>query len=234
VQTPQNVSEPSAQAAPHCPAEQTGMPPAGTGQALPQLPQLLASLCTLVQSPLHSLCPAEQRQMPPAQMPLAQSPPLPQRLPWPQPAQGPPQSRSLSPPFWTPSLQVAAWQTPPWHTPLLQATLHSPQFSGSADVSVQVPLQAIEPAGQQVPFEQWALAQSPATRQRLPFWQAGQNGPPRSTSVSCPFAKPSGQLFTQMPVRHSPVRQSLPELQRMPLMHGEQEPPQSMSLSSKF
>src|SRR5204863_357497 len=63
-------------------------------------------------------------QTPPEQTPLVQSPATPQALPLPHflaGAQEPPQSTSVSVPFFTMSLQEGAGQTPPEQTPLWQS-----------------------------------------------------------------------------------------------------------------
>jgi hypothetical protein len=52
-------------------------------------------------------------QVPPEQTPLWQSPSLPHDWPLPQAAQLPPQSASVSEPFWTLSLQEAPAHVPP-------------------------------------------------------------------------------------------------------------------------
>src|SRR5262245_52682194 len=59
-------------------------------------------------------------QRPPVQKFVWQSPLMRQSLLRAQsPHDAPPQSRSVSAPFFTPSLQVGAWQRPPMHTPLV-------------------------------------------------------------------------------------------------------------------
>jgi hypothetical protein len=92
---------------------------------------------------------------PPAQLALWQSPALPHAFPFGHLAQaGPPQSTSLSLPFFIPSLQA--------------------------------PLGAA-----QTPFAQLALVQSEATPQVLPLAHLTQVAPPQSMSVSPPFFIPS-------------------------------------------
>ena len=60
--------------------------------------------------------------MPPVHTPLTQSPAAAQVLPAVHLLHvAPPQSMSVSLPFFTPSLQVGAWQVPPEQTPLVQS-----------------------------------------------------------------------------------------------------------------
>lgn len=87
--------------------------------------------------------------------------------------QGPPQSTSLSPPFRTPSSQVALWQTLPEQTNVGQSSFaqHARQTSP----------------------QQCPLAQSPSPAQALPIEHLRKQGPPQSTSDSVPFLMPSAQ-----------------------------------------
>jgi hypothetical protein len=83
---------------------------------------------------------SHKAQVPLVQTPLVQSAPTLQCLPVAQVAQtGPPQSTSVSPPFFTPSLHVGAWQTPPLQTWLAQA-LPGQQGCKSPPHGVHVPL----------------------------------------------------------------------------------------------
>jgi hypothetical protein len=124
---------------------------------------------------------------------LAQSAFTVQALPTPQALQLPPQSTSVSVPFFTPSLHETGEHKPPAHAPLVQ--------------SVTLP-------------------------QRRPLAHFGHVLPPQSTSLSAPFLIPSLQLgCAQVPAVHRPLMQSAALTHIFPGRHGEQGPPQSMSLS---
>ncbi len=82
------------------------------------------------------------RQVPVVHTPLWQSAPVLQSLPVAHPVgQEPPQSVSVSLPFFTPSLQVGSWQVLPEHTALLQS-LPSLQLRPGVQ-SVQEPPQSV-------------------------------------------------------------------------------------------
>ncbi len=75
------------------------------------------------------------------------------------------------------------------------------------------------------------VAQSASPRQRAPTPQGG-HGPPQSSPVSEPLARPSLQvLATQVPL-HDPERQSASTVQCAPTAHPMQLPPQSTSVSA--
>src|SRR5262245_16934294 len=131
--------------------------------------------------------------MPPVQTPLVQSP-GPLHI-WfgPHCGQGPPQSMSVSMPFFTPSMQFGTWHTPPVQTllmqsvptaqvfPSLQAMQTGPPQSTSVSLafftwSVQV--------GRQIEPEQEPPTQSLSIVQPRPGPHLGQVAPPQSTSVS--------------------------------------------------
>jgi hypothetical protein len=96
------------------------------------------------------------------QIPLVQSEALVQCLPEPQVGQlPPPQSMSVSVPFWTPSVQLAALQLPPWHTWVVQSepktqlwpTAQLGQLPPPQSTSVSVPFftPSVQLAAWQVP-----------------------------------------------------------------------------------
>jgi hypothetical protein len=85
--------------------------------------------------------------------------------------------------------------------------------------------------------EQYALVQSVAAEQVLPFAQRGQLvEPPQSTSVSPPFFTPSLHPGDwQMPLTHRPLVQSVFATHPRPSMHvGQPPPPQSFAVSVPF
>jgi hypothetical protein len=97
----------------------------------------------------------------------------------------PPQSTSVSAPFFTPSVQVGiappslaqGWQGPP------QSTAASPWFcTPSRQLAAAHRLSTHEP-----------LAQSASARHRRSAAHAGQSAPPQSTSVSRPSMRPLAQ-----------------------------------------
>jgi hypothetical protein len=165
----------------------------------------------------------------------------------------PPQSVSLSVPFFTPSLQVAAWHTPPVHTPLWQSP-PIPHFLFVVHLVAQVPPQSVSDS---LPFftvslqvaalhvlvevpVQTRLWQSEATRQAFPSLHAAQLGPPQSTSVSPVDA--SCTPLVQLAAWHVPFKQLAPETQSAvapqlsPALHSEvpHASPQSTSPSPPF
>jgi hypothetical protein len=169
----------------------------------------------------------------------------------------PPQSWSVSLPFFTPSEQVGAWHLPDVQTPLTQS--EGPlQFWLVAQVAPQQPpqLQSVSQAsfGQagmvpqvltetQNPPAQLPLVQSVPNWHFWPFAHSVAQQPtvqlplPQSTSVSEPFCCPSGQAGArQMPPAHTLLAQSVPTAHAPPLPHRGQlfAPPQSTSVSFWF
>jgi hypothetical protein len=130
-----------------------------------------------------------------SQWPLWQSPLTRHALPLAQPGQLPPQSTSVSSPFFTASLQVGTWQVPPlqtrlWHCkemvqgwplarlvvvqapprqtcPFAQACPQLPQLLLSLWVFTHCPLQAVKFALQLMP-------QLPFVQVAVPFCGTGQ------------------------------------------------------------
>jgi hypothetical protein len=122
----------------------------------------------------------------------------------------PPQSRSVSFPFFTPSTHVAGWQTVP------------------ASLAIPPP----SPIGN---AEQTPLAQSAALLQVLPGEHIPHPAPPQSMSVSVPFLSPSAHVAAwQTLAVHTLSMQSAPTLHVRLVGHGAQLPPQSLSVSSPF
>jgi hypothetical protein len=217
-------------------------PASQAGQALP--PQSMSAS-------LPFLMPSVQLgawQRPPMQLALAQSAPRTQALPGPhagQPEPVPPQSTSLSVPFFTVSAQVRAThrvavqtrlpQSPPilHFLPVPQPAQGPPQ---STSVSALFLTASAHEGVAQTPAVQTPLMQSPASTQVFRSWQAPQAGPPQSTSVSVPFLIRSPQLaLSQMPVVQTPPAQSAPTRQYFPVRHFvAQVPPQSTSVSEPF
>ena len=111
----------------------------------------------------------------------------------------PPQSTSVSLPFFTPSLQVGAWQMPPVHTPLVQSpataqplpSAHSWARAAAAavDVGLAAVLHAVGAAARRRRRRcRRRSTQSLAARAGLRRCRsAAQVAPPQSTSVSAPF-----------------------------------------------
>ena len=128
---------------------------------------------------------------------LVQSFPVTQLFPSAQVGQvPPPQSTAVSVPFFTASLHVAAWQTFPVHTPLLQseATLHTlpalhPGQLPPQSVAVSVPFltESVQVGAWHTLLEQTPLVQSLGALQPWPVAQAPHVPPPQSTPVSAPF-----------------------------------------------
>src|SRR5690606_167660 len=96
------------------------------------------------------------------------------------PASGPPQSTSVSPPFFTPSSNVGAAH--------MLVTGSQTLLAHSAP-SVQ-PLPTSD-GGAHTPFSQVSLSQSAGTVHVLPSPHLGADEPPQSTSVSSPSFVPS-------------------------------------------
>jgi hypothetical protein len=162
---------------------------------------------------------------------------------------GPPQSRSVSVPFVTPSLQLGAMQTLPVQTPLVQSvgalqalpSMHALQpLPPPQSTSVSVPFFTVSlqaGATQTLPV-QTPLPQSVPATHALPTMQREQPlAPPQSTSVSLPFFTVSLQagamqtLFVQ-----TLLAQSAATTQTLPFAHVGQPlpPPQSVSVSVPF
>jgi hypothetical protein len=165
--------------------------------------------------------------------------------------QAPPQSTSVSVPFFTVSVQVGVTQTPSAQTPLVQS-LPVPQplplahgFPGAhvppQSTSVSVPFFTV--SAQVGATQMWSAAgqtpsaQSGATAQALPVAHRGQVDP-QSTSVSVPFLTASVQLGAwHRPPMQTPPTQSVPVTHILPaphLPHPPVAPPQSMSVSIPF
>ena len=162
----------------------------------------------------------------------------------------PPQSTSVSVPFFSPSVQVGAGlQRPSAQRPELQSVSsrharsrsqcgHSgPPQSRSVSRPFTLPSEQVGAAAQ-VPFAQIPLAQSPSEPHGLPIVHAGQMGPPQSTPDSLPLCAPSSQRgggVMQVPFWQVPLTQSRPCSHERSLLHGRQTgPPQSVSLSRPF
>ena len=187
-------------------------------------------------------------QSPPMQLPLWQSVPSAQVLLGAQAGQpdpAPPQSTSVSLPFWTLSVQVRAAHAPAAQTRLAQSppTLHfwaaaqpgqgPPQ---STSVSLLFFTASVHEGGTQRPAAHTPLTQSPGSRQAFPSWHLAQPTPPQSTSVSVPFNVRSAQLaLWHSPAVQTPPRQSVAAAQALPVAHlAGQAPPQSTSVSLPF
>jgi hypothetical protein len=112
----------------------------------------------------------------------------------------PPQSMSVSVPFLTPSVQVAAWHVlvvVPEHTLLLQSVpvtqilvlSQGEQLPPPQSVSVSVPflVPSLQLLAWQKPPVHTAVWQSVFTEQCLPAAQSAAQLPPQSTSVSLEF-----------------------------------------------
>jgi hypothetical protein len=185
--------------------------------------------------------------------PLWQSPATTQVLPFAQsPQDGPPQSTSVSLPFFTVSLQPAPWQTfgVPLQTLLIQspATLHvlpvpqSPHVPPPQSTSVSAPfLTTSEHVGAWQVTLQTPLEQSFGAPHVLPVPHRAQPGdgvgPPQSMSLSPWFFAPSAHVGVvqasdthRVLVQSVPVVQALVGPQRLQLV----APPQSTSLSAWF
>jgi hypothetical protein len=184
----------------------------------------------------------------PVQTLLTQSPATLQILP---PAQAghvpPPQSLSVSAPFWTLSVHVAAWHAPPTQTPLAQSVgppqpppvLHLLQVPPPQSVPVSAPFLtlSVQVGAWQRPPVQTPLVQSVGPAQPRPVPHLPQDPPPpQSTPVSTPFLTPSAQVGAwQTLAVQTPLAQSPLPLQAMPGAHFRaQGTPQSVALSVPF
>jgi hypothetical protein len=98
-----------------------------------------------------------------------QSKSLPQDLPFAHaPHVPPPQSTSVSAPFFTPSVQVAAAQLPAVHTPEEHWLPQLPQLAGSAETLFSQPL-ATSLSQLSKPALQAAMPHAPAVQEGVPF-----------------------------------------------------------------
>jgi hypothetical protein len=236
------------------PAEHV-LPSAQVGHdAPPQSTSVSVPFLTLSRPPVHF----GTWQMPPVHTPLVQSPGTAHPLVsahFLDGAQLPPQSVSVSDPFFTPSVQIGATQVVPLHTPLAQslAIVHPPPVPHRAHVeappqsmpdsepfftmSVQLGARHVfvvhTPLTQSVPAEQ-----SPLVAQRGHAF-----GPPQSMSVSVPFLTPSRPPVHfgtwQTPPVQTPLVQSAATMHALPSAHflpcpTQMVPPQSTSLSPWF
>lgn len=135
------------------------------------------------------------------QIPPAQSPSTAQPFPGPHGEHGPPQSVSVSCPFWSASLHDDAKHEPPTQTLLAQSDpfpqpFPSPHFSQAGppqSTSVSEPsfVLSIQLGVEHIPPEHIPPAQSPSTSHDFPSAHRAQADPPQSTSVSAPFRTPS-------------------------------------------
>ncbi len=163
----------------------------------------------------------------------------------------PPQSTSVSVPFFTPSVYEAGWQVSgvpeqtlsvqslaaPHPFPSAQRGQAGPPQSTSVSVPFFAPSLHITAA--QIAFRQTSLAQSAGPPHPCPCGQVGAPMPPQSMPVSVPFFTPSvvdggwhrGPCPTFL---HTSLWQSVPATQAFNVSHGAQLPPQSMSVSLPF
>jgi hypothetical protein len=181
------------------------------------------------------------------QTPFAQSPPSKQPLAFAHfVEQLPPQSTSVSLPFFTTSVQSGALQVlvAPSQMPLAQSVataqvaraVHFAQLPPqSTSVSLPFLTASAHPAPTQVLPEQTFVVQSAAPTQAFPSAQ-GPQLPPQSTSVSVPFLTTSVQLVAaQTPPVQAPVEQSPATAHFLLSSHFfGHEPPQSTSVSDPF
>jgi hypothetical protein len=138
--------------------------------------------------------------VPAVQAPLAQSLPAAQRLPGGHGLHVPPQSTSVSVPFFTESAHPGVWQTPAVHTELRQSLgnrhaappVHTPHAPPPQSMSVSLPFltKSVQLAAWQT-AAQTSDTQSPAALQTLPVPHDGQVAPPQSASVSLPLTTAS-------------------------------------------
>jgi hypothetical protein len=198
------VQVPSCPAALHC-----SQPPV---QALSQ--QWPSTQKPLAQVLLEAhVAPCAKAQTLPLQEPLEQSPPTLQVLPAAQGEQNPPQSTSVSTPFFTPSKQLGTWQVPAEQTPLWQS-LPAPQVfplaqerqtppPQSTAVSLPFFTPSMQVATWQVPAEQTPLVQSPPPTHCT-------HAPAPSHIVPPPVAQAVPEALgccVGTPVTHTPVKQ---------------------------
>ena len=162
------------------------------------------------------------------QTPFWQSAPAEQLLPAahrPQVVE-PPQSLSVSPPFFALSEQVAAWQMLVVHTALSQSLAPvqaAPLAQGgqagppqSTSDSPWFKTLSVQLGARQVPITQLALEQSDPLAHFLPAAHFGQDAPPQSVSVSLPFLIESVQVApAHLPRRQWPLRSRDGETRRL-------------------
>jgi hypothetical protein len=161
----------------------------------------------------------------------------------------PPQSVSVSVPFFTESLHVAAWhlsgepeQTPLWQSAAVRHVLVSAHFGQLPPQSMSVSVPFLT---ESLHMADWHLSGLPVQTplvQSLPVAQVlvsahlGHAAPPQSTSVSVPFFTTSLHVGAlHVPPVHTPFTQSLPVAQVLVSAHlPHVPPPQSMSVSAPF
>ena len=123
----------------------------------------------------------------------------------------PPQSTSVSVPFFTPSVQVGTWQMLPVQTPLMQSpgppqpppSMQGPQFEPqSTPVSVPFLTLSEQVAVAHLPPVQTRLSQSEFAPQSLPSAHLLQVAPPQSTSLSSLVFVWSSQFGTHVVPEH--------------------------------
>ncbi len=162
----------------------------------------------------------------------------------------PPQSTSVSSPFWVRSVQLAFWQMLLRHTLLTQSPClrhfwvwtHAGQVAPPQSTSVSSPLCAL--SVQLALVQVLAVGSHTLLRQSVPLRHflvsahAGQVAPPQSTSVSSPLNTWSVQLALVQVLAvgsHTLLRQSVPLRHFLVSAHaGQVAPPQSISVSSPF
>jgi hypothetical protein len=171
-------------------------------------------------------------------------------FPWP-PHVLPPQSTSVSVPFFCPSVHVAAWHTLPAQTlfaqsPPMEHALPSAQFPPhvapqSTSVSLPFFIVSLHVGTWHLPPVHTPLVQSAAPLQAFPsahfFPCPSQVLPPQSVSVSVPFFTPSLHVAaTHVVPLHTPLAQSVPTVHPPPVPQRAHVdvPPQSVPDSSPF
>ncbi len=158
----------------------------------------------------------------------------------------PPQSTSVSAPFFTLSEQLGAWQTLPVHTPDVQSALmrqdltlaHAPHVPPPQSTSVSSPFFTLSEqlgAWQTLPVHT-ADAQSPAAAHACVATHVPHVPPPQSTSVSSPFFTLSEQLgaWQAFPVHTPDVQSPATEHACVATHVPHVPPPQSTSVSAPF
>jgi hypothetical protein len=155
-------------------------------------------------------------------------------------AQGPPQSLSVSVPFFRASLQVGAVQVSFEQTPLLQSVMSRHFFVSSQRFGQPAPQSTSPSVPLRMPSEQLGSAQRPSLqfwlsqpRFSVHTWPALQRlqtpaGSPQSLSTSPWFLMPSEQdAEVHVPPLQTVLSQSLFASHFLPPSQGPQEPPQS-------
>jgi hypothetical protein len=161
----------------------------------------------------------------------------------------PPQSTSVSLPFFTMSEQVGIWQvggfplqTPLWQSPAPAQRLPFRHFGQSDPQSTSVSVWFKTPSEQvavrhRLPVQTPLLQSTPPWHERL-VSQRGQVrlAPPQSMSVSSPLRTTSEHVgIWQRDPAHTPLVQSVALPQAWPARHvAPQTPPQSMSDSVRL